>query len=337
LRAELDTGGQAALGLGVKGDIAMGKRGLGIWVTVGFLLVLSANALAGATCMPFLKISTLPRIAAMGDASVAVRDATWAEGNPAHLTQVEGSLITFSHTGWFEDVALETLTFGTSSPKHALGASVIGLHTDPLEGYDAVGVRQGTFRFYDLVISGSYATRVHPAFSLGASGKVLYEKIDWDSATDYAFDLGCGYAPLQAILGGRLGAGLVLRDLGPRMGYSNESFDLPLTVQGGLSYQPLYLPAELSAVVAVDYQKTREQDGGVLLGLEVGLRDMVAARLGYRGNYKNGKLTFGVGLSLANTVIDYAYADVGDDLGGTHRVSLALKTGSIFPSPEASR
>ena len=73
----------------------MGKRGLGVWVFVLTLICLAGAALSAGTCMRFLKIATLPRIGGMGDATVAVRDATWAETNPAHLTEVDGSLITF--------------------------------------------------------------------------------------------------------------------------------------------------------------------------------------------------------------------------------------------------
>jgi hypothetical protein len=315
----------------------MGKRGVGFWVFLGFFIIAVAHASATPTCMRFLKISTLPRIAGMGDAGVAVTDATWAEVNPSHLINVEGSLITFTHTAWFQDINLETLSVGTTSGSNAFGISVTGLHTDPLEGYDALNVKQGTFRFYDLVVGATYARRLLPALRVGATGKVLYEKIDWDSATGFAVDIGAGFAPESAVLGGRVAAGVVLRDLGPKMGYFDEKFDLPLTAQAGLSYRPMWLPEELHAGIAVDYEKTRDRDGGPLVGLEAGVRDLVTLRAGYRDTYEDGDLTFGLGLSIANTLIDYAYVDMGDNVGDTHRISVALKVGQIFPSPEAAR
>lgn len=315
----------------------MGKRGLGFWVLLGFLFLFVASASSEPTCMRFLKISTLPRVAAMGDVGAALSDATWAEVNPSHLINVEGSLVTFAHTAWFQDINLETASISTTSRSHAFGISVTGLFTDPLDGYDALGVKQGTFRFYDLAVAATYARRLHPTLSVGASGKMLYEKIDWDSATGFAVDLGAGFTPAMSILGGRLSLGAALRDLGPKMGYFDDEFDLPLTAQAGLSYSPMWLPEELSATVAVDYEKTRDRDGGPLAGLEVGIRGLVAIRAGYRDTYEDGDLTFGLGLALANTLVDYAYVDMGDNLGDTHRVSVALKVGSIFPTPEASQ
>jgi len=315
----------------------MGMRGVGVWVLLVSLILAGSVASAKPTCMTFLKISTIPRVSAMGDVGVAVTDATWAQANPSHLINIEGSLLTFTHTAWFQDINLETLSVGTASRNHAFGISVTGLHTEPLEGYDRVGIKQGTFRFYDLVIDATYARRLHPAITVGASGKVLYEKIEWDSATGFAVDLGAGFTYPGPILGGNFSLGFALRDLGPKMGYLDDEFDLPLTTQGGMSYSPLWLPGNLAARLAVDYEKTRDRDGGVLAGLEAGVGELIMFRIGYRDAYEDGDLTFGLGLTLANTLVDYAYVDMGDNLGDTHRISVAFKVGPIFPSPEASR
>jgi hypothetical protein len=315
----------------------MGKRGLGLWVLVIFILVLAVRASAGPTCMRFLKISTVPRASAMGDAGVALSDATWAEVNPANLTRIDGSLITFSHNAWFQDINLESFSVATASPSQAFGVGVIGLTTDPLEGYDALDVKQGTFRFYDLAVSASYARRLTPVLAVGATGKMLYEKIDWDSATGFAIDLGAGYTPTPTILHGRISLGLAVRDLGPRMGYFDEKFDLPLTFQAGMAYSPIGLPELMDARVVVDYEKTRDRDGGVLVGLEAGLKNVAVLRAGYRDTYDDGDLTFGLGLKLANASIDYAYVNMGEHLGDTHRVSIGLRAGGIFSTPESSR
>jgi hypothetical protein len=272
----------------------------------------------------------------MGDAVAAVSDATWAEANPANLTGLDGSLVTFSHTSWFEDISLETLTFGTSAGAHGFGISVVGLHTEPLDGYDYVGHPQGTFRFFDLAVSASYARKIGRSLSVGVSGKTLYEKIDWDSATGFGIDLGLGYVVPVRLLGGVLATGGALRNLGSKMGYHEEEFDLPLTWQAGLSYRAGWLPEWMHAVIAVDFEKTRDQDEGVLAGFELELHDMLALRLGHRGTSEEGKATVGIGLSWAPATVDYAFVDMGETLGTTHRVSVSFTTGSVFPSPDAA-
>jgi hypothetical protein len=317
----------------------MMKRGTGFWVFAFVLLCLAVNAFpAEGTVMRFLKIATIPRVAGMAAATVSVPDATYAETNPAHLVNVDGSLFTFSHTALFEDMArLETLTLGTGSGKHGFGLSVIAVHTDPLDGYDEFDVPQGTFRFYDVMVSGSYAREVYPSLRLGATAKMVYEKIDWDSATGFAFDLGAGYVIPDRFLGGNIGLGFAVRDLGPKMGYFDEKFPLPTTLQGGLSFSRAGLPGDMRAVLAVDYERTRDEDGGVLLGAELGYQQLAAVRVGYRGNHENTDLTFGLGLGIHPVTVDYAYASMGDDLGNTHKVSIGFLTGAIFPSPEDAK
>jgi hypothetical protein len=313
----------------------MGLKGLGFAGLV--CLVWAAAATATPTCMGFLKIVTAPAIAAMGEATVAVSDATWADINPAHLTAIDGGLVTFSHTSWYQDIALETLAVGSTAGKHAFGLTVVGLHTEPLDKYNVDDEYEGTFRFFNLLVGATYARLIEPSLSVGVTGKTLYEKIDWQSATGYAVDLGMSYSPVTSFLGGKVAAGLAMRNLGPKMGYSDEDFDLPLTWQGGLSYRPAWLPDYVGATASLDYVKVRDLDGGLLTGLEVGLAHRLALRLGYRGPYDDGNLTLGLGLGIGRTQVDYAYMDLDDDLGATHRVSVSLRLGPIFPSPESSR
>jgi hypothetical protein len=314
----------------------MGRRGTGAFVLF-FLIVLSAQVMGASTCLKFLKIPTVPRIAAMGEAVTAVPEVTYAEANPANLIGVDGSLTTFSHTSWYEDISLETLTFGTSSGRNAFGLSVVGLYTDKLDRYNEYDEYEGTFRYFDFSISGTYARQVLPRLNIGVTAKTLYEKIDWSSATGFAVDLGASYsAPLEAARG-YFGLGATVRNLGPKMSYQNSDFDLPLSFQAGVSYLPAWLPEDFQAVVAVDYEKTRDYDGGVVAGLEVGFSDILALRVGQSRPYAEGEISFGGGVRLGPTLVDYAYMDLGNDLGNTHRISVAFAAGGILPTPRESR
>jgi hypothetical protein len=312
---------------------------------LGLALILSGTAVPCAagtpTCSDFLKISTLPRAAAMSEAAVAVSDATWAEVNPASLTSISGSLVTFTHTAWFQDISLETLSLGTSSGRHGFGIALSGLHTEPLEEYDSEDVHTGQFRYYDFLLAATYARRILPSLTVGASAKTVYEKIGWDSASGLAFDLGLVQTRQVALLRGEVSGGLVMRNLGPKMGYFDEKYDLPLTWQGGLAYRAGWLPSALAALVAVDYRSTREGERGVLIGAELGFMRAFTLRAGARstsGVTRDGAdATIGLGARIGNLALDYAYANFGDKLGATHRVSLGISAGAILPFPEASR
>ncbi len=300
------------------------------------LLVFPSALQASPTCMRFIEISTVPRIAAIGQAGVGLTDATWAQVNPANLINVDGSLITFSHTSWFSDISLEALSVNTSSDKHGLGFSVVGLHTEPLEKYDAEDTYEGSFRFFDIAVAATYARRLAGGFAAGVTGKVLYEKIDWDAASGFAADIGLSYKAPQGFLWGDFGLGLLARNLGTRVGYHGEEFDLPSAVQAGISYEPSLLPPYVSLRLALDYQSTRAGEDGLLAGCEIGVARIVALRFGYRGAYEKEQ-TFGLGVSLASVSFDYAYMDLGSDLGRTHRLAVSFKTAPIFPLPAESK
>jgi hypothetical protein len=320
----------------------MGGRATRVWVVfVGAVCALAVVALplpaATPTCVDFLKISTLPRVAAMGEASAAVTDATWAEANPSHLTYVDGSLFTFSHTAWFQDISLEMLSFGTSNSRHGLGLTLAGLHTEPLARYTSEDQYEGDFRYFDFLAAATYAFAPAPAFRLGVTGKTVYEKIYWDSATGFAVDFGAGYSLPAGAVAGDLSLGLAVRNLGSKMGYFEKEYDLPLSCQGGMAYRPSWLPQPLDVLVAVDYRATRGAVGGLLVGAEFEVMKTVALRLGSRGREGGQDATLGFGLKFKNISIDYAYMDPGQSLGPTHRMSLGFRTFRMLPTPESAR
>lgn len=283
----------------------------------------------------------IPRAVALGDACVAVGDAAWAEVNPANLTSIEGTLFTFSHAAWFDDISLEMLSMGTSSGRHGFGVSLAGLHTEPLQEYDKDDQYLGQFRYYDFLLSATYARALGSSLRLGATGKTVYEKIGWDSATGFALDLGLGYSRPVAALRSSVSAGATVRNLGSKMGYFEKSYDLPLTYQVGLCVRPDRLPGGIDALVSADYRTEREGDKGLLFGVEIGLARMVALRLGAKSltgsEREGGDVTAGLGLAIRNIRVDYTYVDYGSKLGATHRLAVALKTGPVLPTPEASR
>jgi hypothetical protein len=287
--------------------------------------------------MRSLLIHTSPKVTALGDACAAVPDVICAEVNPAAVGLAEGTLLAFSHTSWFEGVDLGAFDLYAASPKHGFGISLVGLGSGDMEKYNADDHYQGTFRVFDFYLNALYSYRVMPTMALGVTGRVVYEKIDWESATGFAFDLGGLYLTPKQYLGGTWGLGLAARNLGPSVTYTEGSSDLPYTFQGGASYTPGWLPEQVGATLSLDYRKTRYEDGSPLMGLEVGIAEIVALRVGGRFNHAVGDITFGAGFKYANIMVDYAYVDYSEALGSTHRIALAFNSGLILPSPEQAR
>jgi hypothetical protein len=312
----------------------MGKR---LVLAAVFVFLWVAAGLAETSAMRSLLIHTSPKVTGLGDACSAVPDAICAEINPAAISFTQGTLVAFSHTSWFEDIDLGAFDLYAASHKHGFGVSLVGLGSGSLDKYTADDHYEGTFRVFDFYLNALYSYRVMPGMSLGVTGRVVYEKIDWESATGFAFDLGGLYMIPRTYLGGTWGLGLARRNLGPSVTFTDGSSDLPYTFQGGVSYAPEWLPEQVSALASVDYRKTRYEDGTPLVGLEIGLADIVALRVGSRLNQDVGTMSFGAGVKYKHIMIDYAYADYSEALGSTHRMALAFNSGLIFPTPEQSK
>ena len=60
------------------------------------------------------------------------------------------------------------------------------------------------------------------------------------------------------------------------------------------------------------------------LGLEYGYEDMLFLRGGYKAGYDSQGATFGLGVQYRKFTVDYAVLLVSNDLGDSHRISLAL-------------
>ena len=312
----------------------MGKRLFAVLVLV---FLWAAVGHASTSSMRSLLIHTSPKVSGLGDACSAVPDAICAEVNPAAVAFAEGTLIGFAHGSWFEGIDLGAFDLYASSKKHGFGVSLVALGSGNLEKYSSEDKYEGTFSVYDFLVNALYSYRVGPTTSLAVTGRVVYEKIDWDAATGFAVDLGALHLLRRPFIGGRWGFGLAVRNLGPSISFTDGSNSLPLTVQGGISYSPEFLPEQVSAAIAVDYRKTRYEDGSPLAGIEVGISKFLWLRAGGRFNHDHGDLTFGAGVKIKNVMVDYAYVDYSERLGDTHRIALAFNTSLIFPAPEESR
>ncbi len=302
---------------------------------LGLSIVISAASLRAGTSAKFLTIDVAPQIAGLGGGSVAVQDASFAEINPACVKFVDGSLISFAHSSWFEGISLHGFSLATANARHGLRISVTGLYGGKLEKYDEDDRYLGEFRYFDFVIGATYARSLGDLLTIGLRGKTIYEKIDWDSATGLGFDLGAITNP-DLLPMGRLAFGFAVRNLGPRFGFTASKHDLPLTLQAGVTYT-LAIPYGIKAVLSADYKSERDGEKGTVSACELTFHDVLVLRAGYARGRERGDVTFGLGVRVSRINFDYAAVDYGEGLGTTHRFAISLGMGRIFPSPEESR
>ncbi len=196
-----------------------------------FLSLLLVAALAaplaagepGTAGFLFLGLGNGARATGMGEAFTAVSDdATSIYWNPAGMAAVEGVELNVTHNEWLMDIRFEQASVVSEMFGGAAGLSFTGLYYGELDRYgdNPSLTPDGTFSPYDLALSAGYARDILPNLSVGAAVKLIYEKIDFESATGYALDLGVSHK--SRIEGLTLAASIL--NLGPESKFVEEKF-----------------------------------------------------------------------------------------------------------------
>jgi hypothetical protein len=301
---------------------------------------------AGSVGLASLKIGVGARAVALeGAVSALTDDASAIYWNPANLALIDGTDFVLSHNQHFQSIRFEYAALAYRYGDQVLGISAATVYTGDLELRDEIPrpTPIGTFRCYDVVISGSYARSLSPEVNAGLTLKGIHEKIYVESMNTYAMDAGILYRP-AGVSGLSLAA--AIRNLGPKTSFNEESFSLPTGVTAGLAWEPSLCVREVYPRIAVETGRTNGRPYELRMGLELYGEMPVTLRFGYRFAYTIQKpsklldfqnfdqakvaefptvvqkLGFGLGLVAKSYRIDYAYLPYQFDLGGAHHISL---------------
>jgi hypothetical protein len=120
--------------------------------------------------------------------------------------------------------------------------------------------------------------------------------------------------------------GLILafafRNFGQEVKYERESYDLPLSIQFGVSAELFrVLNMEMNGqkvLITGDYVHPRDWSERAQVGMEYAFRDLFFVRAGYKFNHSSEGLCAGMGvkvpLGFGDVRIDYAYKHTSDTL-----------------------
>jgi hypothetical protein len=313
---------------------------------------------AGINSAAFLKVGVGARQVAIGSAVTSLTgDATNMFWNPAGSALKDESMqASFTHNNWIAGLNQEALAvtykledIGTIG----IGFMTFGIngitadrdygYTDPLLHSQEIDVSgTSTYDYQDLLLQATYSRYITDGLSLGASVKYINEKIDDQSASAIAFDLGSVYN--IGVLGWTIGARI--NNLGTDIKYYDYASPIPLTFSIGTSLTPIE-GNFASVMVALDAVKPQDGQQYYYGGTEIGFQKMFFLRAGWKFNYswfgligsgiddgstqrspiatslERGSLGAGVKVPFDGYVIafDYAYT-VFSALNDVHRFSI---------------
>jgi hypothetical protein len=282
----------------------------GGWITALLALAGSAAAInrVGTTAAPFLGIGVGGRVLAMGGAGTAgVNDASCLYWNPAGAARLERAQAMLVKTDWLVETDLHYLSVVSPLGENmAVGLSATYLDFGDIEVTN-VEEQDGTGEFYqasDLAMGLSLALNMTDRFSVGATAKVVQQKIWHESASSVAFDVGTLYRTgfHDMLLGMTIQhVGLTMEmagtdllrglDLDETAGGDNPAvpvnldvyeWPLPITFRIGAALPALEVPGH-ALVVAADAVHAVDKAGEALsLGAEYSFRETFQLRAGWR-------------------------------------------------------
>ena len=230
-------------------------------VMAAAVLTLSSGAFAqGETAVPFLLISPDARAAGMGEAGTGLADnASALFWNPGGLGFLRGDEIGLTHAPWLPEFGSD-LSYDFLSYRHYLedwdgnfAASLtyfnLGTFNKTLSNGPIV---VSTWHAFEFAITLGYGTQISSGLGLGANFRYIRsqlapfgteQEVGKGIASDVSFDLGLLYRPqhldlpLVGNFDDRLGLGIALSNLGPKLYYIDQAQadPLPTNLRLGIS------------------------------------------------------------------------------------------------------
>jgi len=284
-----------------------GKEG---WMIVGAMLILltiSGYVFAAegdiVNASPYLRMGVGARFLAMGGASTAsVDDATATFWNVAGLTKVKSASIASMYSAGdtldrrHNFLALASSVKGIGS----FGIGWINAGVADIPRYGSNDESLGSFNSSENAFLFSYGAMFRPV-RLGAGVKVLHQKIDPDSAeTTMGFgglDIGAIADPVEAI-----SVGLSVQNILGKVADAS----VPVMLRVGTAVRLL---PEDNLMIAVDLNKAFVDLEGRTYAMSIGAEYLAADFVGFRLGFTSEKqFSAGIGLTMSNVSIDYAYS-----------------------------
>lgn len=305
------------------------KRGWGILLVILMMCSLIGTAFAsskvGTSGAQFLKIGVGGRATAMGGVYTGVADDVSAiYWNPGGLGGLKSKEVIYTYNKWFQDITHHFVGGAVPTSVGVFGLGITMLGMDDLEKRTAdVADAEGTFKAQDMAIAIAYGKAINESLMVGGSVKMLSSKIDDESASGVAVDLG---ALVKTGVQG-LNVGFAVTNLGGTYKFIDEGDPLPMTIKLGAGYKILNDALTLAADVIYPNDNDILLGGGLEYALKFGDGGALALRTGYKTGVDTGGLSglgAGIGISYQMFGFDFAWTPYGD-LGDAMRGSLSLK------------
>tara|TARA_B110000263_G_scaffold65488_1_gene56541 strand:+ start:369 stop:1334 length:966 start_codon:yes stop_codon:yes gene_type:complete len=286
-------------------------------VVISFQTMIMAegdNDKVGSSAFKFLNIQTDAHGAALGGLAAQASGANALFWNPAGIAGSEGIGVSAGMTQWL--VETQVMNAGAVMPMMGgtIGLSLVSVNYGDImksgwgeeSGQFIFQPNQDSFTATDMSLQASYGKSLSDKFSLGATAKMISQKIDDVSISGLAFDIGTqfntGYRGISM--------GAVVSNFGPDVDSqapedaSYEEFpgmSLPMTFSFGVVGEAI---PGLNAGLNVLKQADMAQE--FILNGEYSVAGLASLRFSYNISNEQQPMSFGFGLGMAGVTANVA-------------------------------
>lgn len=286
----------------------------------------------GSAGYVFLTIPVGARTAALGEATVALRDLGPEAlfNNPAALGfQPADRMVAFSYAPWIAETEHEAASLVyRAGDVGVFGLGVVRLDFGDIPRYEpldaanpgSVGVRVGTYSADAMALGLTFGRRVTERFAFAITGKLVQERIAEYRSSNVVFDGGIVYVTGL----GSLRIGGAVRNFGVESKYVSGLFKMPTDFRFGVAAEVIGSESEVHRVTVMsEFLHPTDNTERVNVGLEYGFAGQIFLRGGYKFLTDEESWTAGVGVVWQVVNLDAAFVDMGR-LGGVARVTVGI-------------
>ncbi len=265
--------------------------------------VLAQLSKRGTTASEFLRMPVGARSSAMAAFTASVNDPSAMILNPAGLADLKANETMIEFTDYYLDMTHSYVGVAIPTKKGVAGMHVLAMNYGNFKEttVEADGYTGRTFDAYSVSFGGSYAQYLIPQFTIGATVKMVYEKIANSTASGIAFDIGTLYdTPFYGVrfgvsvtnIGSKMqmdGNDLIIGadpdknsngNYEPDSKLATSAYDMPLMLRVGLSWDAIN-KENMRATLNIDGNNPTNNVQSFSVGGEISLmKDLVFIRGG---------------------------------------------------------
>ena len=227
-----------------------------------------------------------------------------------------------SYLSLFENADATQIAASYNNESHFYGIEISYLNIGGLEGRD-VPSEEPAYEFgsKNIILAFTYGYEIMKGLKAGVSGKYLFEKIEYDDSYGFAGSFGLFR---DCFLLDGLNLAVSVNNFGNMNELDKVKTELPIDAVVGAGYGFGFAEDFVMNIANSTRYLIEDEETENYSGLELGYKEKIALRFGYRADNEGSPFSVGAGFEVGGFTIDYSYTPFSDDaLNDSHSLSVA--------------